>query len=899
MTRKGLVTMMTIISMLLTFIPTSSSIFAATNTQLIVHYHKKGGNYTGNLETLSLNGQVKGTVSEKTTDGFGLKMTYQFPNIDDNAYIGVVVKEDSAFPEDKRFVRAKNGKAEIWLIDGDARVYNEPLAIDSKIITKKDNKGYVTVEDLKDVLNLTYKYGKNTYKFDGANAGTADILTIYHNRDYFEININTNRIGSNVTGNMTSAYTDLVFHDVDGYKDGNNYYLSIGYIERLFQVAVLADHNKVLLLKQQNVAYDQVTRAKAPEDVGFSSEKLSKIDDYINQQVESGFPAAAMIVVKDGKVVKESAYGYLKKYDTPFVDGAYKPAALLPKSDWEEAKVDSLFDMASNTKMYATNYAIQKLVSEGKLNLDRPLSSFPGWENFKDSYTVYTGKWTLGGSGGLNKTPRTGKETVTIRDILHHYGGLIPDPEYPNKNSAGDLWYQTNDHTNRAGVIDVICKTPLQYTPRTTYAYSDVDFMILGLLVEQITGMPLDEYVEKHIYNKMGLTHSVFNPLTKGFSKSQIAATELNGNTRDGFINFGKMEDNSPVNIRKYTLQGEVHDEKAWYAMAGVAGHAGLFSTAGDMGVLTQLMLNGGIYNGTQFFTKEVADEFTTPYDPDPNKVDSSTTGLGWRVHSKSAAAYYYFNWGPSRSTYGHQGWTGTLTIIDPVYNMSITILTNLRHSPVVSPPNGFAGSNFPIANLVPISALVYDSLVSDKEQYSPDAPITLSAKATGIKTVDLSWNTVSGADSYNVYRSTTSDGAFQKINIEPLATNSFTDTGLHPGSEYYYKVTALNSVGESAQSEPVHAATVSASDMYDLIGKLIKKFADSGELGGPMKVQLTNSLKQSEDQYKKGHKAQAIKSSQDFLKHMDNQGLQKHITKNAKEALETEVNILIEALTD
>ena len=540
-------------------------------------------------------------------------------------------------------------------------------------------------------------------------------MTIHHDRDYFEINVNTNKIGSNVTSNMLKEFTDLVFYDVDGFKQDNKYYLSLGYIERLFQVATLSVKNKDYLLKKQDVAYDKVTYAEAPEQVGFSSDKLDKIDDYINQQVKDGFPATAMIVVKDGKIVKESAYGYLKKYDTTYVNGVYELAKLLPKSQWEPATVDSLFDMASNTKMYATNYAIQKLVSEGKLNLDQTINSFPGWENFKDSYVIYTGKWTLGGTGGLPEAKVMGKETVTVRDLLHHSGGNIPDPEYPNKTSAGDLWYQTDDYTNRAGIIDAICKTPLRYTPRTSIAYSDVDFMMLGLLVEKITGMPLDKYVEENIYNKLGISNTVFNPLNKGFKQSEIAATELNGNTRDGNIDFGFMEDGSPVNMRKYTLQGEVHDEKAWYSMGGVAGHAGLFSTVGDMGVLTQLMLNGGVYNGKQIFTKEVANEFTTPYSVDPSTVDASTYGLGWRLHSKSSSAYYYFNWGPSRSTYGHQGWTGTLTIIDPVYNMTITILTNLRHSPVVDPPNGFDGKNYPIGSLAPISGMVYGSLMSEK----------------------------------------------------------------------------------------------------------------------------------------------------------------------------------------
>ena len=713
--KRKLISLITIITMLLSLVTVGPVLASAGTTQLIVHYYRIDGKYKANIKATSLDGKIKGKVSKKTTDANGLKMTFNFKNIKDNDYISIGVKEDSVFPKDKRSVRVKNGLAEVWLIDGDARVYSQPLSINPATVIRKNNKGYIAVEDLTSLLNLTFAYGKNGYVFDGAQKGTADILTINHDRDYFEINVNTNKIGSNVTTNMLKEFTDLVFYDVDGFKQDNKYYLSLGYIERLFQVATLSVGTKDYLLKKQDVAYDRVTYAASPEQVGFSSEKLDKIDDYINQQVKDGFPAAAMIVVKDGKIVKESAYGYLKKYDTAKVNGSYEMAKLLPESQWEPATVDSLFDMASNTKMYATNYAIQKLVSEGKLNLDQTINSFPGWENFKDSYVTYTGKWTLGGTGGLSAVKCIGKETVTVRDLLHHSGGNIPDPEYPNKISAGDLWYQTNDYTNRDGIIDAICKTPLKYTPRTSIAYSDVDFMMLGLLVEKITGMPLDKYVEKNIYNKLGISNTVFNPLNKGFKKSEIAATELNGNTRDGNINFGLMEDGSPVNMRKYTLQGEVHDEKAWYSMGGVASHAGLFSTANDMGVLTQLMLNGGVYNGKQIFTKEVANEFTKPYSVDPSALDASTYGLGWRLHSKNSSAYYYFNWGPSRSTYGHQGWTGTLTIIDPVYNMTITILTNLRHSLVVTPPNGFAGSNFPIGSLAPISGMVYASLMSDK----------------------------------------------------------------------------------------------------------------------------------------------------------------------------------------
>ena len=878
--KKKLVSLITIMTIILSMIPGTSVSSAAGTTQLIIHYHRIDGNYKANIEAASLEGRVKGTVAQTTTDEYGLKMIFNFANVTDNAYIGLVVKEDSVFPKDKRYVRAKNGAAEVWLIDGDPRIYSEPQAIDSAIIIKKDNKEYVAVEDLTNLLNLTFSYGKNGYIFDGAAKGTVDILTIYRDRDYFEINVNSNRIGSNVTSNMLNEFKDLVFYDVDGFRKDNKYYLSLEYIERLFQVATLSVNSKDYLLKKQDAAYDQITNADAPEQVGFSTEKLNKIDDYINQQINDGFPAAAVIVVKDGKIVKESAYGYLKKYDTAYVDGAYQPAKLLPQSQWQPATVNSLFDMASNTKMYATNYAIQKLVSEGKLNLDQTISSFPGWENYKDSYVVYTGKWT-------SLAKRTGKETVTVRDLLHHCGGNIPDPEYPNKVSAGDLWYQTNDYTNRTGIIDVICKTPLQYTPRTSIAYSDLDFMILGLLVEQITGMPLDQYVEKNIYNKLGLTHTVFNPLDKGFSKSEIAATELNGNTRDGNINFGLMEDGSPVNIRKYTLQGEVHDEKAWYSMAGVAGHAGLFSTLDDMGVLTQLMLNGGIYNGTQVFTKEVANEFTTPYSVNQSTVDSSTYGLGWRLHSKSAAAYYYFNWGPSRSTYGHQGWTGTLTIIDPVYNMTITILTNLRHSPVVTPPNGFAGSNYPIGSLAPISGMIYAAFMNGK------TPLD-NVKAT-VDNSNLERNQTAKISLLGFGKGNT------PVNLTNAAINYFSSnpdvasvkdgviTAKNEGSTDIYASVTLN--GVTVESNRI---TVKVHTSISSIRRLTQEYEKSGELSGPLVPQLNNSLNQAEKFFKEMKQKQAVKHMEDFVKHLNNPSMDNHISEAAKEILNSDAKALI-----
>lgn len=888
--KKKIVSFITIIAMLLSLIP-AGSIFAATGaTQLIVHYHRLDNKYAGNIEAVTLNGQVPGTVSEKITDDYGLKMTFNFENTDDNAYIGLTVKEDTVFPNDKKYVRAKNGVAEVWLIDGDARVYNAPQLITPDLIVDKNNKKYVAVEDMKDLLSLTYKYGKNGYKFDGAATGTVPILTIYHDKDYFEININTNRIGSNVTTNMLNYYTDTVFQDVDGFYQNNKYYMSLEYLDRLFQVNTLNVNSKDYLLQKQDVAYDQISTVADPEVVGFDSAKLSQVDDYINNEINDGFPGAAVIVTKDGKTVKNTAYGYLKKYDTPLVNGAYQPAQLLPQSQWEPATVNSLWDLASNTKMYATNYAVQKLVSEGKLNLDQKINTFPGWENYKDSYVEYTGEWTPGGPGGLPKTPVTGKDTVTVRDLLHHGAGNIPDPQYPNRTVAGDLWYQSSDTTNRAGIIDKICKTPLQYNPRTSIVYSDEDFMILGLLVEQITGMPLDKYVESEIYSKLGISHSVFNPLTKGFSKSDAAATELNGNTRDGNVNFGTMDDGSPVYIRNYTLQGQVHDEKAWYSMGGVSGHAGLFSTTGDMAVLTQLMLNGGIYNGQQIFTKEVAGQFTTPYSVSGTQAgnDSSTYGLGWRLASKTSS-YWYFNWGPSRETYGHQGWTGTMTIIDPEFNMTITILTNERHSPVDNPPNGFVGyENYTIPDVGPITARIYAALMTDKTplnsvklsldnsnlERNQTANISLAGFGKGGTPVDLTNATVNYISS-NPDVASVEDGVVTAKNV---------------GTADIYTTVTLNGVTVESNKTAVNVTTSIAS-----IRRLIDGYQKSQELVGPLVPQLDNSLTQAEKFVNDKDPKQAVTHMEDFVKLLNNPPMSSRISETAKKILNSDSNALIE----
>ena len=188
--------------------------------------------------------------------------------------------------------------------------------------------------------------------------------------------------------------------------------------------------------------------------------------------------------------------------------------------------------------------------------------------------------------------------------------------------------------------------------------------------------------------------------MQKGFLASHIAATEINGNTRGGRIEF--------ENIRTDVLQGEVHDEKAFYALGGVAGHAGLFSTAGDLSVLMQVLLNGGGYDNKQIFTPQVLEQFTN------SQASDETYGLGWRRAGHQARKWHFGPYASPRA-FGHTGWTGTVTVIDPEYDLAIVLLTNARHTPIEGSQENyeFVGKRFETGKYGSIISLIYESILN------------------------------------------------------------------------------------------------------------------------------------------------------------------------------------------
>ncbi|MDQ0272092.1 penicillin binding protein PBP4B [Cytobacillus purgationiresistens] len=412
--------------------------------------------------------------------------------------------------------------------------------------------------------------------------------------------------------------------------------------------------------------YPTLKKAKKPEEAGFSSKGLKKVDQLIEAEVNAGFPGAVLIVIKDGKIVKEDAYGYSQ---------IYEEHSLLKKP--KKMKASTIFDLASNTKMYATNFALQHLVSTGALDINETVQYYlPDFKNQPEDIIKR-------------------KEEIRVKDLLQHVAGFPSSIHYHNPDRAGNLYSQDREKT-----FQMLLKTPLENEPGTAQIYSDIDYMLLGMIVEEITGQQLDAYVEKNIYKPLKLKATKFNPLNKGEKQKKFAATELLGNTRDGAISF--------PNIRNNTLQGEVHDEKAFYSMGGVSGHAGLFSTTADLAILMQVMLNGGGYGKVQLFDEKTIQNFISPSDFSP------TFGLGWRINGNESMEWMFSEYA-SKHAFGHTGWTGTVTIIDKENDLAIALLTNKKHSKVINPskePNKFHGDTYGISEYGNVVKAVYEAMI-------------------------------------------------------------------------------------------------------------------------------------------------------------------------------------------
>jgi uncharacterized protein YbbC (DUF1343 family)/CubicO group peptidase (beta-lactamase class C family) len=323
--------------------------------------------------------------------------------------------------------------------------------------------------------------------------------------------------------------------------------------------------------------------------------RLGVVDSIIQQAIADGnIPGAVLVVGHNGAVIYRKAYGR---------------RALEPRP--EPMTLDTIFDLASLTKVIATTTAVMQLVEQGKVRLNDPVAKY------------------------LPEFAQNGKDDITVRQLLTHYSGLAPDidltPAFDGKESAFRLAF---------------AETPAQ-APGSGFTYSDTNFIVLGALVEKVSGEMLDVYTERHIFAPLKMTHTRFLPPAAW--RAKIAPTEYDEN--------------------EHMLRGVVHDPRA-RRMGGVAGHAGLFSTADDLAKFAQALLNGG----GGILSAAAVEKMTSPETPPAAPV---LRGFGWDIDSPFSS-----NRGDLLpvGSFGHTGWTGTSMWIDPTTQTYIILLTNAVH---------------------------------------------------------------------------------------------------------------------------------------------------------------------------------------------------------------------------
>ena len=366
-----------------------------------------------------------------------------------------------------------------------------------------------------------------------------------------------------------------------------------------------------------------------PEAVGLDSRDFSRIDTLVNQAIAAGaLPGAQVLVAKGGNVIYQKSFGY----------HTYDNAVPVQNTD--------LYDLASITKVSTSLAALMKLQSEGKFDFNKRLADY------------------------LPEFEGSNKENLTFKEMLTHQARLkawIPFWMETVKKNGKFKWRTFKADSSARFPIKVaqnlyihrrynrklykeIRKSPLN--PEPGYVYSDLSFYLYPLIVERITGRKFEDYLREEIYKPIGATTLTFNP-EKRFPRSRIVPTEID------------------TLFRKQLLHGTVHDEGA-AMLGGISGHAGLFGTSNDLAKLMQLYLQKGQYGGTRILDAAVVDTYTgCQFCPDNRRALGFDRINAPYIENGNAAK------GASPESFGHSGFTGTFTWIDPAHDLVYVFLSN------------------------------------------------------------------------------------------------------------------------------------------------------------------------------------------------------------------------------
>jgi uncharacterized protein YbbC (DUF1343 family)/CubicO group peptidase (beta-lactamase class C family) len=395
----------------------------------------------------------------------------------------------------------------------------------------------------------------------------------------------------------------------------------------------------------------------APESVGMSSERLSKIDGAVLASIErKETPGAVVLVGRQGRIVYHKAFG----------NRAVAPLG-------EPMTLDTIFDLASLTKVIATATSIMMLVERGKVSLSDPV-------------TLY-----------IPEFGKNGKERITVEQLMTHRAGLPPD------NEIADYVGVSIDP------LKMIYELQPSYEPGSRFVYSDVGYIVAAEIVRRLSGKPIDEFARENVFAPLGMKDTVWGPWV----------------ARRG---AGMLERIAPTERREgRMMRGEVHDPRS-YEMGGVAGHAGLFSTAFDVAIYCQMILAKGEYNGARILAPYTIERMLSAH----ALPTSQMRGIGWDVNTSfSSNRGDLFPVG----TFGHTGFTGTSIWLDPASQTFVVLLANRVHPTGkgdVTRLRSFVASIVAGAITAPPYGPIFDFLRAPAFIESPRAAINRSGPPAG-----------------------------------------------------------------------------------------------------------------------------------------------------------------------
>ena len=352
--------------------------------------------------------------------------------------------------------------------------------------------------------------------------------------------------------------------------------------------------------------------AARPADAGMDPHLNAALDSIMEAAIAAGAaPGASLAVGRWGRLVHLRGYGHI---DQP----AYSP----------NVNDSTIFDLASLTKVVGTTTAAMILEEHGWLDIDRPVRDY------------------------LPEFSAPDKAGITVRHLLTHSAGFI---------AGAPLW---RDRRGAQQFIERMNAQPLVYAPGDSSIYSDWGFILTGFIIERITSQRLDTFLEHRIWEPLGMRDTGFNPLLLVGLPADITCMSA---YRPGHSLLSRIAVTEVDTVfRNRHVHGIVHDENAC-ALGGIAGHAGLFSSARDLSVFAHMMLNGGTYDGVQILEPATIARWTAPQN------EHSTRAIGWDTPAAQSSAGRYF----SPRSFGHTGFTGTSIWMDPERGLFVILLTN------------------------------------------------------------------------------------------------------------------------------------------------------------------------------------------------------------------------------